>query len=58
YRLEALTGGSDAVAEIIVKVQDKEGNIISARGAGEDIVRASVEALINGINKLLLVKKS
>jgi len=41
-----------------VKVQDKEGNIISARGAGEDIVRASVEALINGINKLLLVKKS
>ncbi|MCS7387258.1 MAG: 2-isopropylmalate synthase, partial [archaeon GB-1867-005] len=58
YRLEALTGGSDAVAEVIVKVQDKEGNIISARGAGEDIVRASVEALINGINKLLLVKKS
>jgi len=58
YRLEALTGGSDAVAEVIVKVEDKEGNIISARGAGEDIVRASVEALINGINKLLLVKKS
>jgi isopropylmalate/citramalate/homocitrate synthase-like protein len=53
YRLEALTGGSDAIAEVIIKVEDKHGNIVSARGAGEDIVKASVEALINGINKLL-----
>jgi len=53
YRLEALTGGSNAVAEVIIKVEDKEGNVISARGAREDIVMASVEAMINGINKLL-----
>jgi len=58
YRLEALTGGSDAVAEVIVKVEDREGKLVSAKGAGEDIVRASVEALINGINKLLLIRKS
>lgn len=54
YRLEALTGGSDAVAEVVIKVEDKDGNIISARGAREDIVMASVEAMISGINKLLL----
>lgn len=54
YRLEAITGGSDAVAEVIIKVEDKEGNIVSARGAREDIVMASVEAMINGINKILL----
>jgi len=54
YRLEALTGGSDAVAEVVIKVEDKEGNVVSARGAREDIVMASVEAMINGINKLLL----
>ncbi|MBS7615549.1 2-isopropylmalate synthase [Candidatus Bathyarchaeota archaeon] len=53
YRLEALTGGSNAVAEVIIKVEDKYGNIVSARGAREDIVMASVEAMINGINKLL-----
>jgi hypothetical protein len=53
YRLEALTGGSNAVAEVIIKVEDKDGNVISARGAREDIVMASVEAMINGINKLL-----
>ncbi len=57
YRLEALTGGSDAVAEVIIKVEDKEGNIVSARGAREDIVMASVEAMINGINKLLARRK-
>ncbi|UCH02081.1 MAG: 2-isopropylmalate synthase, partial [Candidatus Bathyarchaeota archaeon] len=57
YRLEALTGGSDAVAEVIIKVEDKEGNIVSARGAREDIVMASVEAMINGLNKLLLKRR-
>ncbi|MEM2875678.1 MAG: 2-isopropylmalate synthase, partial [Candidatus Bathyarchaeia archaeon] len=54
YRLEALTGGSDAVAEVVIKVEDKDGNIISSRAASEDIVMASVEAMINGINKVLL----
>jgi isopropylmalate/citramalate/homocitrate synthase-like protein len=58
YRLEALTGGSDAVAEVMIKVEDKDGNIVSARGASEDIVKASFEALINGINKLLSKRKS
>jgi len=57
YRLEALTGGSDAVAEVIIKVEDKDGNVVSARGAREDIVMASVEAMINGINKLLARRK-
>ncbi len=54
YRLEAITGGSNAVAEVVIKVEDEKGNIISARAASEDIVMASVEAMINGINKCLL----
>ncbi len=54
YRLEAITGGSNAVAEVIIKVEDEKGNIVSARAAREDIVMASVEAMINGINKLML----
>lgn len=57
YRLEALTGGSDAVAEVIVKVEDKDGNVVSARGVNEDIVRASVEAMIDAINKCLLRRR-
>lgn len=54
YRLEALTGGSDAVAEVIIKVEDKDGNTVTARAAKEDIVKASVEAMITAINRLLL----
>jgi 2-isopropylmalate synthase len=54
YRLEAITGGSNAVAEVIIKVEDEQGNVVSARAAREDIVMASVEAMINGINKCLL----
>jgi 2-isopropylmalate synthase len=54
YRLEAITGGSNAVAEVVIKVEDENGRIVSARAAREDIVMASVEAMINGINKLML----
>ncbi|UCE17010.1 MAG: 2-isopropylmalate synthase [Candidatus Bathyarchaeota archaeon] len=57
YRLEALTGGSDALAEVIIKVEDKDGNVMSARAAREDVVMASVEAMISGINKVLLKRR-
>lgn len=58
YRLEALTGGSDAMAEVIVKVEDKDGNVVSARAVNEDIVRASVEAMIEGINRCLIKRRA
>ena len=57
FRLEALTGGSDAVAEVIIKVEDQYGKIVSARAAKPDIVLASVEAMINGLNRLLQIKR-
>jgi len=58
YRLEALTGGSDAVAEVVIRVEDNEGNEVSARAANEDIVKASVDAMILGINRLLMKKRT
>lgn len=58
YRLEAITGGSDALAEVTVKVEDAQGLQASARVAGPDIVQASVEAMLEGINKLLLKRKT
>jgi 2-isopropylmalate synthase len=57
YRLEAITGGSNAVAEVVIKVEDEYGHIVSARAAREDIVMASVEAMINGINKCLIKQR-
>ncbi len=57
YRLEAITGGSDALAEVIIKLEDSKGNITSARAAREDIVMASVEAMITGINRMFLLRE-
>ena len=54
YRLEAITGGSDALADAMVKVEDTNGTVVSASAAREDVVVASVEALVEAINKILL----
>ena len=56
YKLDSITGGSDALAEVSVKVEDKNGNVVSARRAGEDVVVASVQAVIDAINKIMLRK--
>ena len=57
YRLEAITGGSDALAEALVKVEDANGTVVSASAAREDVVVASVEAMIEAINKVLLRRR-
>jgi 2-isopropylmalate synthase len=54
YKLDSITGGSDALAEVSVKVEDKNGNVVSARKAGEDVVVASVQAMLDAINKVML----
>jgi 2-isopropylmalate synthase len=56
YRLDSITGGSDALAEVSVKVEDSSGEVVSARKAGEDVVVASVQAMIDAINKIMLRK--
>lgn len=52
YHLDAITGGSDALAEVTVRVSNEESTTI-ARGVHEDIVMASVIAFINGLNRIL-----
>jgi len=58
YRLEAITGGTDAIGEVMVKVEDKQGNTATASSAREDIVVASVESMIDAINKILIKKEN
>jgi len=53
YRLEALSGGSNATADVTVRVEDAYNNMASGRGMKKDIVVGSVEAIVNGINALL-----
>ncbi len=54
YNIEAITGGPDALAEVFVIMADKDGNKATGRSAAEDVVLASVEAVLYAINKILL----
>ena len=51
YHLDAITGGSDALADVTVKLEDEESNLFISKGIREDVVLASVEAMVNGINR-------
>jgi len=57
FRMDAITGGSDALAEVYVTVEDEEGNSFTSRGVSQDIVMASIDAVINAVNYLLLRKR-
>jgi isopropylmalate/citramalate/homocitrate synthase-like protein len=57
YHLDAITGGSDALAEVTVKLEDDRGNIYIAKGVREDVVIASVDAMVNGINRYFAGRK-
>lgn len=52
FRIDAITGGSDAVANVVVALEDERGTAAEARGTGDDIVIASVEGLLNAVNLL------
>jgi len=52
YHVDAISGGTDALVDVTVKLS-KDGKIITSRGARTDIIMASVEAVIAGMNRLL-----
>ncbi len=54
YHIEAITGGTNALAEVFVILADKEGNSATGRSTVEDVVMASVEAVLDAINKILI----
>ena len=58
YNLKAITGGTNALADVTIKIEDKKHNIFSAEAVNEDVIMASAEALIKGINKALSFKKT
>ena len=51
YHVDAITGGADALVNVVVKMSRRD-KTITASGVSEDIVLASLYALINGVNRL------
>lgn len=52
FRIDAITGGADALADVYIGLENEKGRIVTARSANPDIVVASVEALVNAMNLL------
>ena len=55
YRVDAITGGSNATVRVSVTVEDENGRSAVAHGANVDIVMASVDALVTATNQLLRI---
>jgi D-citramalate synthase len=51
YNVKAITGGTDAMVEVVVRMR-KGNRTVTALGVREDIVKASMEAVLSAMNVL------
>lgn len=58
YNLAAINGGTDALADVFVITSDFKGNKSTGRATNDDIVMASILAVLDSINKLLLIQRA
>ncbi len=57
YNLRAITGGTDALADVTIKIMDEKKNEYAANAVDEDIVMASVQALLRAVNDALRARE-
>jgi hypothetical protein len=53
YNLKAITGGTDALADVSIKLEDANGKVFSGRAVHEDVIRAGLLAIISGLNRYM-----
>ena len=53
FRIEAITGGTDALGEVTVRVSDPEERLFTGRGSGTDVLDASARAYLRALNRLV-----
>lgn len=56
YGLRAITGGKDALGEVVVKVKI-DSRVVTGKGTSTDIIEASAKAYLNAINRVLYIKE-
>jgi D-citramalate synthase len=57
YHVKSITGGTNAVVEVAVRLSKGDKTAV-AMGIHEDIVMASIEAMLNGMNFLITTPKN
>ena len=58
YSIQALTAGTDALGEVVVRIRDSKGNIYAGRSAATDVIVASAKAYLQAINRRLYQQRS
>jgi len=57
YSLQAVTGGKDAMGEVVVRVRHHASGVeVTGRGTSTDIIEASAKAYVNAVNRLIFLK--
>jgi len=56
YVIQAITGGTDALGEVMVRIK-KDDRTFSGHGSDTDIIVSSAKAYLNAINKMVHSKK-
>jgi 2-isopropylmalate synthase len=56
YQVHAVTEGTDAQAEVSVRLQE-EGRTVTAKAADPDTLVASAKAYIGALNKLIIKRQ-
>jgi len=51
YNVSSVTGGTNALGEVTVRVTDKSGAVYTGRGTSMDIIEASARAYLQALNK-------
>ncbi len=57
FAISAITGGTDALGEVTIRLQE-EANVAIGKGAHEDILVASAKAMVNALNRLDYLTKA
>jgi len=53
YNVSSVTGGTDALGEVTVRISDRSGQIYTGRGSSMDIIEASAKAYLQALNKVV-----
>jgi 2-isopropylmalate synthase len=56
YSVKSITGGTDALGEVTVRIRDDD-RVYIGRGASLDIIEASAKAYMQAINKMVFYRK-
>ncbi|MBU0484170.1 MAG: 2-isopropylmalate synthase [Proteobacteria bacterium] len=56
FAVSSITGGTDAQGEVMVRIEG-DGKIVIGQGSDPDIITAAAKAYLNGLNRLVYLKK-